>query len=93
MIIPAPAQAQAVDCTSSTFQCCRVRRIWELMGQSVNTGYNDTISTACCDSKLSGIPGVTCDSKGIVTKINWENKGLKNSIPADIGSLVNLQEL
>jgi hypothetical protein len=91
-----PAKAQAVTCDSSSPQCCWVRRIWELMGKT--TSVSSTSATACCYTlgstfQTSGIPGVTCNSDGTVTKINWYNKGLTGSIPPEIGNLVNLQLL
>ena len=78
------ADAQAT-CTSSSPQCCWVVRIWQLMGQI--TSVNPSSSTECC-----GMAGVTC-SESTVTGIFWSIKGLKNSIPSDIGNLINLTDL
>jgi hypothetical protein len=91
-----PAEPQVVSCTSSSPQCCSVKRIWEFMGK--DAGVDSSNSTSCCHTLGSltqswGIPGVTCNSNGIVTSINWEDKGLSNSIPAEIGYLVNLEKL
>jgi hypothetical protein len=87
-----PAEA-AVSCSSSSPQCCWVRRIWELMGRT--TSVSTSSSTACCyykgsTTQTSGIPGVNCTSTGQVTGLTWSNKYLKNSIPPDIGKLTNL---
>ena len=80
-----PAEAQAVTCTSSSPQCCWVVRIWQLMGKT--TSVSSTSSTACCSMSK-----VTCNGSK-VTVINWAGYGLRNSIPSDIGKLVNLTYL
>jgi hypothetical protein len=91
-----PAEA-AVSCTTSSPQCCWVRRIWELMGKT--TSVSITSSTACCyyigspTPITSGIPGVNCTSAGTVWLIDWNSKTLINNIPTDIGKLVNLSYL
>ena len=79
-----PTEA-AVSCDSSSFQCCWVVRIWELMGKT--TSVSSTSSNDCCNME-----GVTC-SDSSVTQINWNKLGLTQQIPSDIRNLVNLQEL
>jgi hypothetical protein len=73
-------------------QCKVVVNLWEKLTKKEHT------SGFCCSYKdkeqqSSGIPGVFCDSKGHVTKINWYNKGLSGSISDSIGTLVVLQKL
>jgi hypothetical protein len=95
MISPAEA---AVTCTSSSPQCCWVRRIWELLGRT--TSVSSTSSTACCSylgstTQTSAIPGVNCTSDGTVIQIVWTNRSPKLSgpLPPEIGNLVNLTHL
>ena len=95
MICPAEA---AVTCDSSSYQCCWVRRIWELLGRT--TSVSSTSSTACCSylgstTQTSAIPGVNCTSDGTVIQIVWTNRSPKLSgpLPPEIGNLVNLQIL
>lgn len=44
-------------------------------------------------SDAASWPGVTADSKGMVTKINLSNNGLTGSIPAAIGDLIYLEDI
>jgi len=96
-----PAQAQTT-CTSSSPECCWVKRSWQLMGET--TSVSSTNATACCNyldlttqilltTQTSGIPGVYCTSTGNVTGIMWWSESLQGSIPADLSNLVNLQSL
>ena len=94
-ILISPADAQTT-CTSTSPQCCWVKRSWELMGKT--TSVSSTSATACCyyvgsTTQTSGIPGIYCTSDGIVTEIEWYGQSLRNSIPSSIGKLVNLQSL
>ncbi len=67
------------------------------------TSASSTDATACCNTLVSsngttttqtfGITGVTCNSTGIVTEINWHGRGLSGSIPPELGSLLNLRNL
>jgi hypothetical protein len=105
LISPAQAQTSSTICTSTSPGCCWVKRSWELMGKT--TSVSSTHATACCNyvvsstgkttTQRSGIPGVTCTSTGIVTKINWWALGLglwtPASIPAELGSLTSLTYL
>jgi len=45
-----------------------------------------TDPTACC----SVMEGVTCDTVGKVTVINWSYQSLSGSIPPEIGNLTSL---
>ena len=72
-------------CTSSSPDCCWVVRIRQLMGKT--TSVSPTSSTACCS-----MAGVTCSGSSIIV-INWENNGLKGSIPPSIGNLTSLENL
>ena len=101
LIAPAQAQTSSTSCTSTSPQCCWVKRSWELMGKT--TSVSATHATACCyylvsstgttTTQTSGIPGVTCNSTGIVTEINWFAQGLQGSIPADLSNLKDLTTL
>jgi len=96
LVMISPAQAQAVSCDSSSPQCCSMKRIWELMGQT--TLVDHTNATACCyyldsTTQTSGIPGVTCTSDGTVTMIDWNGQTLTGTIPSEIGNLTSLLEL
>jgi hypothetical protein len=96
LISPADSQTSSTTCTSTSPQCCWVKRSWELMGKT--TSVSSTSATACCNyvvskTQRSGIPGVRCTSTGIVTEINWWDLGLVNSIPAELFSLTNLTVL
>jgi len=86
LISPAQAQTSSTTCTSSP-GCCWVVESWKKMGQI--TSASSTNATACC----TGIPGVTCTSTGIVTEINWHGRGLRGSIPPELGNLSNLRNL
>jgi hypothetical protein len=91
-----PAKGETVTCDSSSPQCCTLTYIWREMGKF--TAVDPTNATACCrilgsTTQTSGIPGVTCTSAGTVTQINWQKKGLKGSIPDEIGNLVDLTQL
>jgi hypothetical protein len=96
----ATTQAQTT-CTSTSPECCWVVESWKKMGGT--TSVSSTSATACCryvvsstrktTTQTSGIPGVNCTSTGIVTKINWWDLGLVNSIPAELGSLTSLTHL
>ena len=93
MISPAEA---AVSCTSTSYQCCWVIRSWQLIGQT--TSVSSTSATACCyklgsTTQRSGIPGVTCDSTGLVTEIDWHDRSLTGPIPPEIGNLGKLGSL
>jgi hypothetical protein len=73
-------------------QCIWVNQIWEKVSAQKPR------AALCCSSKggksrSSGIPGVTCDSDGKVTKIDWTEKGLSGSIPGNIGKLTSLTHL
>jgi hypothetical protein len=88
MISPAEA---VITCTSTSNQCCWVRRLWESMK---GVTFTNTGATACCKNlNFGGITGVTCNSDGTVTEIKWNNQGLSGSIPPEIGNLVSLQIL
>jgi len=96
-----PADAQIATCTSTSPQCCWVIRIWQLMGKT--TAVSPISSTDCCSSVVSstgtttiqnnGIPGVTCTSTGMVTKIDWKSNGLTGTVPPYFGKLVNLTSI
>jgi hypothetical protein len=79
-----PAEA-AVNCDTSSPECCWVVRSWELMGQK--TSVSSTNPSDCCQ-----MDGVTCNGS-TVTEIGWSNRGLKNQIPADITNLLSLKVL
>ena len=99
-----PAEA-ADTCTSSSRQCCWVRRMWELMGKTAPIVESPTHGTACCKYLLSalgallstqtnGIPGVYCALNGDVVAINWASQSLTGAIPPEtIGNLINLDYL
>ena len=100
----APVDAQTVSCSSdpnsASPQCCWVIRSWQKMGKT--TSVSSHHATACCNTLVSsngattqntGILGVTCFSTGIVTEIKWYAQSLKNSIPAELGNLANLEYL
>ena len=96
LISPADAQTSSTTCTFSSPQCCWVKRSWQLMGRP--TSVSPLSATACCKmlgstTQSSAIPGVHCTSTGNVTRIDWDNRGLKHSIPAELSNLVNLQFL
>jgi hypothetical protein len=96
MISPAHAQTSSTTCTSTSPQCCFVKRSWELMGKT--TLVSSTSATACCfylgsTTQRDGIPGVKCTSTGIVTEINWSGKAFRGSIPTELGNLVELTKL
>ena len=89
-------------CTSSSPECCWVIRSWQKMGKI--TSASSTNATACCNTLVSstgtkttqtfGIPGVTCNSTGLVTHINWHSyHRLTGSIPPELWNLTNLQFL
>ena len=88
-------------CTSSSPECCWAILSWQMMGRI--TSASSTNATACCNTLVSstgtkttqtyGIPGVTCNSTGIVTEINWYGYGLTSSIPPELGNLTNLRNL
>jgi hypothetical protein len=97
MISPAKGQTVPATCDSSSPQCCKVVRSWQLMGKTTPS-VDHTNATACCyylgsTNQTLGIPGVTCSSTGQVTKIEWIAQGLTGPIPLEIGDLVNLQHL
>jgi hypothetical protein len=89
-----PAEA-VITCTSTSNQCCWVRRFWESMK---GVTFSNTGATACCyylgsTTQTSGIPGVNCTTMGTVTTVTqllWDNKGLTGTIPPEIGNFVNL---
>jgi hypothetical protein len=98
LISPADSQTSSTTCSSTSPQCCWVKRSWELMGKT--TSVSSTSATAYCNyvvsstgtttTQSSGIPGVYCTSTGIVTEIRWGSQSLRNSIPS---SLANLRSL
>jgi hypothetical protein len=101
LISPADAQTSSTSCTSTSPQCCWVKRSWQLMGRT--TSVSSTSATACCRTLVSstgttttqttGITGVKCTSTGTVTELNWYNQSLQGSIPTEISNLKNLQWL
>jgi hypothetical protein len=101
LISPADAQTSSTTCTSTSPQCCWVKRSWQLMGRT--TSVSATHATACCNyvvsstgtttNQTSGIPGVNCTSTGIVTQITWAAQSLRYSIPTELGNLRNLTTL
>jgi hypothetical protein len=96
LISPAQAQKTSTTCTSSSPECCLVVESWKKMGKT--TSVSATSATACCNylgstTQTSGIPGVTCTSTGSVTELYWGDKGLRNSIPAELSNLRNLTTL
>jgi len=101
MISPADAQTSSTTCSSTSPQCCWVKRSWQLMGKT--TSVSSTSSTACCyyvvsstgttTTQTSGILGVNCTSTGIVTEIKWQRQALRNSFPTELSNLVNLTRL
>jgi hypothetical protein len=78
-------------CTSSSPECCWIIRSWQKMGKI--TSASSTDATACCYYLTSGIPGIKCNSDGIVTEIRWYAQSLQGQIPAELSNLVNLQRL
>jgi len=77
-------------------ECFWVVESWKKMGRT--TSVSSTSATACCyylgsTTQTSGIPGVTCNSIGIVTVIGWYAQSLQGSIPSSLGNLTNLQYL
>jgi hypothetical protein len=85
-----PAEA-VITCTSTSNQCCWVRRFWESMK---GVTFSNTGATACCKNLNSGgITGVTCTTLGIVTKIDWQFQDLQGPIPPEFENLVNLTYL
>jgi hypothetical protein len=101
LISPADAQTSSTTCKSTSPHCCWVKRSWQLMGRT--TSVSPTKSTACCyylvsstgtaTIQNSGIPGVACNSNGIVTQIMWHDQGLIYSIPTELENLRNLIRL
>ena len=101
LIPPADAQTSSTICSSTSPQCCWVKRSWQLMGKT--TSVSSTSSTACCyylvsstgttTTQTSGIPGVNCTSTGKVTEIKWNGQGLKYSFPTELSKLVDLTKL
>jgi hypothetical protein len=92
----APADAQALSCTSTSPECCWVVESWKKMGKT--TSVSATSATDCCSVidgiyPSSGIPGVYCTSAGSVNRIDWVFQSLKGSIPPELGNLRNLQWL
>jgi len=92
----AATTAAATTCTSSSHECCWVKRTWQLMGKT--TSVSSTNATACCyvlgsTTQISGIPGVRCTSTGIVTEIRWYYQSLQGQIPPELSNLVNLAKL
>jgi hypothetical protein len=88
--------SQAATCDSSSPECCWVKRIYQLMGQT--TLVSATSATDCCSyldgtHQSSGIPGVNCTSIGNVTGINWGSSSLIGSITEDFENLKNLKIL
>jgi len=77
-------------CGSTSPQCCWVKRIYELMGQT--TRASATSATDCCINlpQTRGIQGVYCTSTGSVYRIDWYAKSLYGSIPSEIGNLKDL---
>ena len=69
-----------VTCTT---QCCWVAFIWKKFGKTA------TLNSAGCGNS---IPGVTY-SGSVVTQIDWNDKGLINSIPSEISKLTSLEIL
>ena len=55
------------------------------MGKSTSVSSAD--STACCSMQ-----GIACSGSN-VTQVVWYHQNLTGTIPAEIGNLVNLQEL
>ena len=88
-------------CTSTSPECCWANLSWQKMGRITSAA--STNATACCNTlvssngtkitQTSGIPGVTCNSTGIVTEINWHGRGLSGSIPPELGNFTNLRNL
>jgi hypothetical protein len=77
-------------------ECSSVVESWKKMGKT--TSVSATSATACCyyvgsTTQTSGIPGVRCNSIGIVTEINWGSQGLRYSIPLELGNLPKLLKL
>jgi hypothetical protein len=67
--------------TYAMSDCATVMIIYYKMGKA-------TSESDCCN-----IPGVTCDNRKKVTKLQWEEHGLTGSIPKEIGGLMNLKLL
>lgn len=63
-------------------ECASVIKIWKEMG-GFELELND-----CCEME-----GVKCFEGSTVIEIDWTNKNLYGSIPADISNLKNLTEL
>ena len=51
------------------------------------TGASATNATSCCS-----LSGITCNG-ALVTGFDVNSQGINGSIPAEIGKLVNLQEM
>jgi hypothetical protein len=75
----------AVNCDTSSPECCWVIRSWELMGQK--TSVSSTNPSDCCQ-----MDGVTCAGSNIIG-IRWDGRGLTNQIPSDIRNLQSLKRL
>jgi hypothetical protein len=81
-------------------ECFWVVESWKKMGR---TSVSSTSATDCCNYVVSstgttttqtyGLPKVKCTSTGIVTQINWWDRNLENSIPAELGRLTSLTYL
>jgi hypothetical protein len=48
------SEEAAVTCTSSSTQCCTMKRIWQRMGKTTLVDHTD--ATACCSYFLTTIP-------------------------------------
>jgi hypothetical protein len=84
------------ECYNHSTDCCWVVESWKQMGKSAS--FNPSAPNACCyklgwTTQTTGIFGVTCDSDGKVTKIDWKNKGLSGFIPGYIEKLTSLTYL
>jgi hypothetical protein len=58
----------------------------------LNTSISSTSPTACCNSGVSGASWAKC-SGSTITKLNFWGDKLTDSIPPEIGNLVNLKSL
>ena len=82
-------ESQISTCTSTSPECCRVVRSWQLMGKTVPAGISST-DNSCCTVPMAG---VTCDSTSNVIQLAWASQGLSGSIPRSMGKLTSLSRL
>jgi Leucine-rich repeat (LRR) protein len=82
LVILATADSSLVRGQTIAQDCAIANTVWRKMGQS------SLIPSNCCSQTY----GIECSDSRII-RLRWDWRGLKNSIPSEIGQLTGLRSL